>query len=323
MYDFRSICRVKMPTRINECVSTMAITPELNDLLPELIQTLTVHSGVILQAPPGSGKTTQVPLAFLDVDWLEGQKILMLEPRRLAARACARYMASLLGESVGQRVGFRVRQESKVSARTRIEVVTEGILTRMLQNDPGLEGYGLVIFDEFHERSLQADLGLALCREVQQALREDLKILLMSATLASERLSQLLEFPVLSCQGRQYPVELRYAPVPVNQPLIPFVSCLITQTLAQESGSLLVFLPGAGEIKSVQKQLSESLQDRSDISLHPLYGDLSAREQDAAIQPAASGQRKVVLATNLAETSLTIEGIRIVIDSGQARVPFF
>lgn len=296
---------------------------DLHSLLPQITQVLSQCPSCILEAPPGSGKTTRVPLALLDAPWLAGQKILMLEPRRLAARSSARYMASLLGERVGQQVGYRVRHESQIGPQTRLEVVTEGVLTRLLQDDPTLEGYGLVIFDEFHERSLQADLGLALCREVQQSLREDLRLLLMSATLNGDALSALLEdAPVLRAVGRRFPVTLAYAAPPVNTPLWQHVVQSIRRLLAQESGSLLVFLPGAGEIRRVAEALTrESLPEH--VSLAPLYGDLSPAEQDRAIQPSPMGQRKVVLATNLAETSLTIEGVRGVIDSGLARIPYF
>lgn len=298
-----------------------AESQELADLLPELAQQLADKPCLLLQAPPGAGKTTRVPLALLDADWLQGQKILMLEPRRLAARSAARYMASLLKESAGETVGFRVRLESKVSAKTRIEVVTEGILTRMLQDDPSLEGYGLVIFDEFHERSLQADLGLALCREVQQGLRDDLRLLIMSATLQTERLAGLLEAPILTALGRQFPVNVRYAPLPANTRELMHTERVIRQTLSTESGSLLVFLPGSGEIRRLSEALSENLP--ADVTVAALYGDLPPAEQDRAISPTPKGQRKIVLATNIAETSLTIEGIRVVIDLGQARVPRF
>lgn len=294
---------------------------ELAQLLPILTQTLEQQPCLLLQAPPGAGKTTRVPLALLNAPWLQGQKILMLEPRRLAARSSARYMASLLNESAGETVGFRVRLESKVSAKTRIEVVTEGILTRMLQEDPSLQGYGLIIFDEFHERSLQADLGLALCREVQQGLREDLRLLIMSATLQTERLAGLLDAPILTAQGRQFPVNIRYAALPANTRELTHVERVIRQTLSTESGSILVFLPGSGEIRRLSEALSENLPEH--VSLAPLYGDLPPAEQDRAISPSPAGQRKVVLATNIAETSLTIEGIRVVIDLGQARVPRF
>lgn len=301
----------------------MSETPikHLESLLPELKKALATESCIILQSPPGTGKTTRVPLALLDAKYLQGLKILMLEPRRLAAKSAAQYMAKLLGEKVGQTVGYRVRLETKVSAQTRIEVVTEGILTRMLQSDQALEEVGLVIFDEFHERSLQADLGLALCLESQQILRDDLKLLIMSATLNSEALKDLLNAPVFTSQGRQFPVENRYAPAPPNLWQSKHTANIIRKTLTQESGSFLVFLPGAREIR----QVAENLQDLASeqIWITPLFGNLSPQEQERAIQPAPKGIRKIVLATNIAETSLTIEGIRVVIDSGQERSPRF
>jgi len=296
-------------------------TKHLESLLPELKKSLATESCLILQSPPGTGKTTRVPLALLDAEYLQGLKILMLEPRRLAAKSAAQYMAKLLGEKVGQTVGYRVRLETKVSAQTRIEVVTEGILTRMLQSDQALEEIGLVIFDEFHERSLQADLGLALCRESQQILREDLKILIMSATLNSEALKTLLNAPVFSAQGTQFPVKNHYAAPPPNIWQSKHTAQVIRQTLAQETGSILVFLPGAREIRQVAENLQSLASDQ--IWITPLFGNLSPKEQERAIQPAPKGGRKVVLATNIAETSLTIEGIRVVIDSGQERSPRF
>lgn len=293
---------------------------ELQALLAQLVSTLKDSACAILESPPGTGKTTRVPLALLEAPWRKG-KILMLEPRRLAAKSAARYMAHLLGERVGQRVGYSVRLERKVSAQTQIEVVTEGILTRRLQADPALEDVSVVIFDEFHERSLQADLALALCRESQQVLREDLRLLIMSATLNGERLAELLEAPALSARATQFPVELRYAPKAANQHDSTHVAQQILQSLAQESGSVLVFLPGAREIRRVSEALEQALP--SDTLLAPLFGNLSPGEQDRAIAPAPVGQRKVVLATNIAETSLTIEGVRVVIDSGLERSPRF
>ena len=291
----------------------------VTQILPTLLSTLAGTNTAILQAPPGSGKTTRVPLALLDAepDWLAGRTILMLEPRRLAARAAAAYMAKLLGESSGQRVGYRTRLDSKISAATRIEVVTEGILLRMVQDDPELSRYGAVIFDEFHERNLQSDLGLALSRECQSVFRPDLRLLLMSATLDAEPLSRLLDdAPMLSCPGRQFPVGVSYAP-PGRTPLLDHCALMVQQILQRESGSLLVFLPGESEIRRLQALLQNRLP--ANTQLCPLYGQLSQSEQDAAIAPAASGQRKVVLATAIAETSLTIEGVRVVIDSGLRR----
>ena len=297
----------------------MADTLPINACLPDLLATLAHHSCAVLQAPPGSGKTTRVPLALLQAspDWLQGRRLLMLEPRRLAARHAARYMASLLGEPVGRRVGYRTRLDSQISADTRIEVVTEGILTRLLREDPALEAYGAVIFDEFHERSLQADLGLALVRESQQALRDDLRVLIMSATLDVEAVSTLLDdCPVLTSEGRSFPVDIVYRP-PGRAPLTEHVATETRRLLQETHGSLLVFLPGEGEIRRVAGLLDGGLPPDTDLC--PLYGQLDTTAQDRAISPSPAGRRKVVLATAIAETSLTIEGVRVVIDSGQAR----
>ncbi len=296
-------------------------------VLDELDQALAHHPCAVLQAPPGAGKTTLVPLALLKSPWLKGQKIILLEPRRLAARAAAERLAQLLGEAVGQQVGYRIRLESKISSATRIEVITEGILQRMLQDDPELPGVGLVIFDEFHERSLDADLGLALCRQTQQYLRDylPLRLLVMSATIDAEAVSRLLDdAPMISSQGRQYPVEVRYAgAVPVGQFVEPRVAQIIMQALSEEAGSQLVFLPGIAEIRRVQAQLEATLEGRSDVLVTPLHGELDLAAQRRAISPTAPGQRKIVLATSIAQTSLTIEGIRVVIDAGLARQPLF
>lgn len=296
-------------------------------VLNELDQALAHYSCAVLQAPPGAGKTTLVPLALLDSAWLVGQKIIMLEPRRLAARAAAERLAQLLGEPVGQRVGYRIRLESRVSTATRIEVVTEGVLQRMLRDDPELPGVGLVIFDEFHERSLDADLGLALCRQTQQYLRDDppLRLLVMSATLDAQAVSQLLDnAPMISSQGRQYPVEVRYMGMAqARQPIEPTVVQTILQALAAEAGSQLVFLPGLAEIKRVHAQLEDQLAHRSDVLIAPLHGELDLAAQRLAISPAEKGQRKIVLATSIAQTSLTIEGIRVVVDAGLIRQPRF
>ncbi len=303
------------------------ISLPIDEVLPALRQALRERHEAVLEAPPGAGKTTRVPLALLNEPWLAGQKILMLEPRRLAARAAAERLASELGEKVGETVGYRIRLDSKVGPDTRIEVVTEGILTRRLQHDPALEGVGLLIFDEFHERSLDADLALALSLNGRELFRDEqpLKILLMSATLEGERLASLLDdAPVLRSEGRMYPVAMRW-----GRPFVPgeFIEPRVVQTvldaISDDSGSLLVFLPGQAEIRRVHQQLADALGSRSDILLCPLHGELDLNAQRAAIEPAPAGRRKVVLATNIAETSLTIDGVRVVIDAGLARVPRF
>ena len=293
----------------------------IHDALPGLLQALQAGRSAVLVAPPGAGKTTAVPLELLKADWLAGQRILMLEPRRLAARAAASRMASLLGEPVGETVGYRVRLESRVSARTRIEVVTEGVFTRMLLSDPELEGVGLVIFDEFHERSLEADLGLALARDSQSVLREDLRLLVMSATLDGAAVSRLLDdAPVVESLGRAYPVETRYLGKSVTGRLEPHVAAAVERALAEQSGGVLVFLPGQAEIRRTAELLNDRLAGRN-IDVAPLYGAMEPAAQDRAIAPSAQGRRKVVLATSIAETSLTIEDVRAVVDSGLARTP--
>ena len=291
-------------------------------ILPELTRSLTQSTTALLQAPPGAGKTTRVPLALLEAEWRDDRKILMLEPRRLAARSAARFMAKQLGEAPGQTVGYRTRLDTKVSANTKIEVVTEGILTRLIQSDPMLEDYAAVLFDEFHERSLQADLGLALVRETQQALREDLRILVMSATLDTAPIAKVLDdVPVISSEGRAFPVEVMYRPVPRNGRVVDQVVAVVQEALAEQTGSVLVFLPGAGEIRRAAQQLQGQLP--ANVLLAPLYGNLKSEEQDQAISPAPEGMRKIVLATAIAETSLTIEGVRVVIDAGQQRRAVF
>ncbi|MDD1977815.1 ATP-dependent helicase HrpB [Pseudomonas tussilaginis] len=303
------------------------ISLPIDAVIPALREALNLRHETVLEAPPGAGKTTRVPLALLNEPWLAGQTILMLEPRRLAARAAAERLASELGEQVGQTVGYRIRLESKVGPTTRIEVVTEGILTRRLQADPALEGVGLLIFDEFHERSLDADLALALSLNGRELLRDDppLKILLMSATLEGERLSSLLgDAPVISSEGRMYPVEVRWGrPFQPGEFIEPRVVDCVLQAIADESGSVLVFLPGQAEIRRVHQHLQEALTDRQDLLLCPLHGELDLNAQRAAIDAAPAGKRKVVLATNIAETSLTIDGVRVVVDAGLARVPRF
>ncbi len=275
----------------------------------------------VLEAPPGAGKTTLVPLALLDEPWLAGKQILMLEPRRLATRAAARRMAQMLGESAGETVGFRTRLETRIGPKTRIEVMTEGILPRLIEDDPGLEGVGLVIFDEFHERSLEADLGLALALDSRRHLRGDLRLLVMSATIEGDKVARLLgDAPVVASQGRSFPVEIRHLSRPMPDRFEAGVASAITRVLKEEGGSVLVFLPGGAEIRRVARMLEEARLG-ADVSLAPLYGDLAPGAQDEALLPSPAGRRKVVLATSIAETSLTIEGIRIVIDGGLMRMP--
>ena len=293
----------------------------IDDALPRLTAALRASNAAVLVAPPGAGKTTRVPLVLLDEPWAKDKKILVLEPRRLAARAAAARMASTLGEQVGDTVGLRVRFGSKVSKRTRIEVITEGVFTRLVLDDPSLDGIAAVLFDEFHERSLDADLGLALAREVQQGLRDDLKILVMSATLDGARVAALLGgAPVVESEGRAYPVETRYLGRDARARIESQVADAVQRALRADTGSLLVFLPGAAEIRRTETLLKERVASL-EVDIVTLFGALDAREQDRAISPAPVGRRKVVLATSIAETSLTIEGVRVVIDSGLSRVP--
>jgi ATP-dependent helicase HrpB len=293
----------------------------IDDALPRLTAALAEHNAAVLVAPPGAGKTTRVPLVLLDEVWAKDKKILVLEPRRLAARAAAARMASTLGEQVGDTVGLRVRFGSKISKRTRIEVVTEGVFTRLVLDDPSLDGIAAVLFDEFHERSLDADLGLALARDAQQGLREDLKILVMSATLDDARVAALLgNAPVVESAGRAFHVDTRYLGRDQRARIEPQVADAVQRALRADTGSLLVFLPGAAEIRRTETLLKERVEDKT-VDIVALFGALDAREQDRAISPAPPGRRKVVLATSIAETSLTIEGVRVVIDSGLARVP--
>ncbi|MGY4490806.1 ATP-dependent helicase HrpB [Pseudomonas sp. TE3610] len=303
------------------------ISLPIDVVLPALREALSERHEAVLEAPPGAGKTTRVPLALLDEPWLAGQTILMLEPRRLAARAAAERLASELGEKVGETVGYRIRLESRVGPKTRIEVVTEGILTRRLQDDPALDGVGLLIFDEFHERSLDADLALALSLNGRELLRDDppLKILLMSATLEGERLAAMLDdAPVVRSEGRMFPVAMRWGrPFQPGEFIEPRVVNTVLEALNDETGSLLVFLPGQAEIRRVHQQLSDALGEGGNVLLCPLHGELDLNAQRAAIDPAPPGKRKVVMATNIAETSLTIDGVRVVIDAGLARVPRF
>jgi ATP-dependent helicase HrpB len=293
----------------------------IDAVLDELSRTLAKNNAAVLVAPPGAGKTTRVPLALLDEPWARTRKIIVLEPRRIAARASAERMAKTLGERVGETVGYRVRFGSKVSRATRIEVVTEGIFSRQILNDPELSGVAAVLFDEFHERSLDADLGLALARDAQTGLREDLRILVMSATLDGARVAKLLgKAPVVSSEGRAFPVETRYLGRKPDAPLERQMADAIAMALRADGGSVLAFLPGAAEIRRTQNFLGERVHDPS-VEIVPLFGALDAAVQDRAIAPARQGSRKVVLATSIAETSLTIEGVRIVVDSGMARVP--
>ncbi len=293
----------------------------IDEALPELLEALRSRTKAVLVAPPGAGKTTRVPLALMDEPWTQGGKILVLEPRRLAARGASARMADTLKEQVGDRVGLRVRMGSKTSARTRIEVITEGVFIRMIVDDPELRGVAAVLFDEFHERSLDADLGLALVLDSQMALRDDLRVLVMSATLDGARVAGLLgDAPVIRSEGRAFPVETRYAGRDPNRRIDDEITGVVLKALATEEGSMLVFLPGQGEIRRVERQLLERVKDPS-VDIAPLYGAMDQRAQDLAVQPAKPGRRKIVLATSIAETSLTIEGVRIVIDSGLSRVP--
>lgn len=292
-------------------------------VLPDLKKVMTENTAAVLMAEPGAGKTTAVPLALLEESWLAGKTILMLEPRRLAARSAAGYMAYTLGESAGGTVGYRMRMDTRVGKNTRIVIVTEGVLTRMLQSDPSLGDVGLIIFDEFHERSLHADLGLALALEAQSVLREELRILVMSATLDGDRVSTLLGgAPVISCPGRTFPVETVYVPDTGTAAPEQAAAAAVRRALAEQPGDVLVFLPGEREIRRTEQALAAGSLP-PDIRLRPLYGQLPQEQQDAAVAPAVAGERKVVLATSIAETSLTIEGVRTVIDTGLRRTQVF
>jgi ATP-dependent helicase HrpB len=292
------------------------------EALGDLKASLAARPNAVLVAPPGAGKTTLVPLVLVDQPWLAGRKIIVLEPRRLAARAAARRMAELLGEKVGETVGYRMRLDTKVGPKTRIEVVTEGVFQRIITGDPELSGIGAILFDEFHERSLDADFGLALALDVQEGLREDLRILVMSATLDGARVASLLgDAPVVESEGRTFPVDIRYDERPGTERAEQAVTRVVRAVLAEETGSLLVFLPGQGEIRRVAEALEGRLPDN--VFVAPLYGMMEIADQDRAIRPPRSGTRKVVLATAIAETSITIDGVRVVIDSGLARRPVF
>ena len=297
----------------------MIRTFPIDPVIPQLLDAFKTSRSVVLSAPPGAGKTTRVPLALLEQKWMDGARLIMLEPRRLAARRAAEFMASLRGETVGGTVGYRTRGDSRVSRTTRIEVVTEGVLTRMLQEKPDLPGVSVVVFDEFHERSLHADLGLALTLDVQENLRDDLRVLVMSATLDGVALSRLLhDAPVVESAGQSFPVDTRYLSLPHHGPIEPKVAETIRRALSETPGDVLTFLPGQREIHRVERILrDEGLSP--DVSLHTLYGDANDESQRAALAPAPHGIRKVILATSIAETSLTIDGVRVVIDAGLAR----
>ncbi|HCE42186.1 MAG TPA: ATP-dependent helicase HrpB [Lentisphaeria bacterium] len=294
-------------------------------ILPQLKEALAKGASVILKAPPGAGKTTVVPTALLDEPWLKDKRIIMLEPRRLAARSAAYRMSDNLGEPVGKTVGYRTRTDSKISRDTRIEVVTEGIFTRQILNNPELENVGLVIFDEFHERSIHTDLGLAFALDVQANLREDLKILIMSATLDPEKIAVLFDKPaIVSCEGRMFEVKTEYMiKSSIREWMEDFMTRAIGKALEEEKGSVLCFLPGVGEIRRTEDRIRAGFKIPDDIVICPLYGDLDKKEQDAAIRPASDGRRKIVLATSIAESSITIDGVSVIIDSGLSRKSIF
>ncbi len=293
----------------------------IQTLLPDILDALAKHPRLVLEAPPGAGKTTQVPLALLNAPWREGRKILMLEPRRVAARAAAGFMAQQVGEAVGQRIGYRIRFESKVSAATEIEVLTEGLLTRRIQDDPMLEDVAAILFDEFHERHLAGDLGLAMARDIQQQLRPDLRLVVMSATLDGERLAKQLEAPRLSSEGRSFPVETTHFPARKDEALIVQCRRAVEQALQQHPGDVLVFLPGRREIQTLQDALAPLAS--AQLEVLALHGDLPVEQQSRVLLPAGNGIRRVVVASNVAESSVTLPGVRVVIDSGLAREPRF
>jgi len=302
----------------------MAGALPITSLLPAILESLAAHPRLVIEAAPGAGKTTQVPPALLGAQWLGSQKVLMLEPRRLAARAAATFMAAQRGEAVGETVGYRIRFENRVSGKTRIEVVTEGILTRMLQDDPTLEGIGALVFDEFHERHLTADLGLALALDVQRSIRPDLRIVLMSATLDGERLAQWFDAPRLTSASRAYPVTTTHFMPLRNEPLAHTVRRACAQSLAAHPGDVLVFLPGARAIADTSRALESLASDASPpLRVLPLHGELTIERQAEALAPDPGGARRIVLATNVAESSVTLPGTRIVIDAGLAREPRF
>lgn len=298
----------------------LSIDLPVREIIPSVQEHLSKSNTLIVNAPPGAGKSTLLPLAIFNEHWLEGKKVLMLEPRRLAAKTIAERMSSLLGEDVGQSVGYRIRFENKISNKTRIEVLTEGILTRFIHSDNSLEGVGLVIFDEFHERSIHADVAMALCREAQQRLRPDLRIMVMSATLDMPQLTQILKAPVAQSQGKQYPVEIKYTGEADQFLLSEMTAKIVTKAVKEKDGDTLVFLPGEADIKQCEGILRKELKG---FVIHPLYGMLPPGKQYSAIMPDKTGKRKVVLATSIAETSLTIEGIKIVVDSGFGKTSKF
>jgi len=299
----------------------LASTP-ITEVLPRILSVLQAQTRLVLEAPPGAGKTTQVPIALLQAPWRGDRKILLLEPRRVAARAAANFMAKQLGESVGETVGYRIRFENKISAKTKIEVVTEGILTRMIQDDPSLENIAAILFDEFHERHLSGDLGLALALDIQQSLREDLRIVLMSATLDGEKLAQFLQAERITSVGRSYPVTTSYFPARRDEALVFQIKRCIEETLQKHQGDLLVFLPGQREINQLEKALV-SISEVDAISIITLYGEMPIEKQSEALAPDKNGKRRIVLATNIAESSVTLPGVRVVIDSGLSREPRF
>ena len=288
----------------------------VKEVIPEVKAKLEEDNTLIIKAPTGAGKSTLLPIALLEEDWLEGKKIILLEPRRIAAKTIATRMAELLGEQVGETVGYRIRFDNKISAKTRLEVVTEGILTRMIHDDNELTAIGMVIFDEFHERSIHADVAMALSRETQQILRPDLRIFVMSATIDMPLLAEMLNASVVESEGRMFPVEVKYVGDTDERMIAEQAVHVIEKAVSENDGDTLVFLPGQGEIKKCEDALRRTLKD---FEIHPLFGMLTPSRQMAAIFPSKSGKRKIVLATNIAETSLTIEGIKIVVDSGFER----
>lgn len=292
----------------------------VRDIIPQVQAHLSKGNTLIVNAPPGAGKSTLLPLALLNEPWLDGKKILMLEPRRLAAKTIASRMAYLLGEEVGQTIGYRIRFENVTSEKTKIEVLTEGILTRMIHSDNSLKGVAMVIFDEFHERSIHADVAMALCREAQQMLRPDLRIMVMSATLDMPQLTELLKAPVAESFGKQYPVDILYTGDQDESLLPEMTARTVVKAANEKEGDILVFLPGQWEITQCEQILKRELRN---FSIHPLYGQLPPNKQFSAIVPNRHGKRKIVLATSIAETSLTIEGIKIVVDSGFGRTSRF